>query len=116
MRAVILHLPDATYEWLVAEAAAARKPVEQWMVDILTGDTQALSHEDEPQAMLMATLEALGFKRLPPEQTHRLSVLLKSRKEHPLSRAETTALQSLMDAANFLELTSLQRLAALTDC
>jgi hypothetical protein len=60
--------------------------------------------------MLVAILDTLGFECLEPEKASRLSALLKSRKERPLTSNETAALQTLMDAANILELASLQRL------
>lgn len=112
MREVILRLPDAMYEQLAVEAAAVRKPLEQWIIDVLTADiggsaTTAVSHD-----MLAAALDALGFERLEPEKASRLSALLKSRKERALSHDETAELHVLMDAANALEFASLQRLAA----
>ena len=112
MREVILHLPDATYEQLAVEAAAVHKPLEQWIVDVLTTDAGGLAHPAESHEMLAAALDALGFERLEPEKASRLSTLLKSRKERPLSSDETAELQTLMATANALELASLQRLAA----
>jgi hypothetical protein len=38
MREVILHLPNAMYERLAGEAAAALKPLDQWIVDILMAE------------------------------------------------------------------------------
>jgi hypothetical protein len=112
MREVILHLPDATYGRLAWEATAAHKALEQWIVDILTADAGASAYTAESHEMLAAALDALGFLRLTPEKTSRLSTLLKSRKERALSNDETAELQTLMAAANALELASLQRLAA----
>jgi len=62
--------------------------------------------------MLAAAMDVLGFERLEPEKASRLSALLKSRKELPLESDEAAELQTLMDAANALELASLQRLTA----
>jgi len=109
---VMLHLPDATYERLAGEAAAVHKPLEQWIVDILTADTGTSAHAAESHEVLAAALDALGFERLDQEKANRLSALLTSRKERPLSSDETAELQTLMAAANALELASLQRLAA----
>jgi hypothetical protein len=112
VREVILHLPDATYERLAETAAAVHKPLEQWIIDVLTTDTGASAHTVESHDMLAAALDALGFERLEPEKASRLSALLKSRKERTLTGAETAELQTLMDAAHALELASLQCLAA----
>jgi plasmid stability protein len=112
MREVILHLPDVMYERLAKEAAAVHKPVEQWIIDILTADVGSLAHTAESHEMLAAALEALGFQRLEPGKASRLSALLKVRQERPLSDDETAELKDLMAAANALELASLQRLAA----
>jgi hypothetical protein len=112
VRAVLLHLPDATYERLAKEAAAVHKPLEQWIIDVLTADARASAHAAESHDMLVATLDALGFERLEPEKASRLSVLLKSRKERSLTRDETAELRGLMAAANALKLASLQHLTA----
>jgi hypothetical protein len=108
---VILHLPDATYERLAEAAAAVHKPLEQWLVDIVAATTRASAYPDESHDMLAAVLDVLGFERLEPEKASRLSVLLQSRQERPLTSDETAELQTLMDTANALELASLQRLA-----
>jgi hypothetical protein len=100
------------YARLAKEATAVHKSLEQWILDILTSDTGAPAHTVESHDMLAAALDALGFERLEPEKASRLSAFLKSRKERPLSSDEATELQTLMDAANALELASLQRLAA----
>src|SRR5712691_6880683 len=81
VREVILHLPNATYEQLAEEAAAVHKPLEQWIVDVLTTDAGGVAHTVEPHEMLAAALDALGFERLEPEKASRLSTLLTSRKE-----------------------------------
>lgn len=112
MREVILQLPDAMYERLAAEAVAVHKPLEQWIIDVLTADTGEAAATVASHDMLAAAMDALGFERLEPEKASRLSALLKSRKERALSRDETAELHILMDAANALELASLQRLAA----
>jgi hypothetical protein len=112
VREILLHLPDATYERLAEAAAAVHKPLEQWIIDVLTADAGASAHAGEAHDMLAAALDALGFERLDPEKASRLSALLKIRKERPLTSEETAELQTLMDAANALELASLQRLAA----
>ena len=111
MREVILHLPDTTYERLAEAAAAVHKPLEQWIIDVLTADPGASAHTAESHDMLAAVLDVLGFERLEAEKASRLSALLKSRKERPLTSAGAAELQTLMDTANALELTSLQRLA-----
>ena len=111
MREVLLHLPDATYERLAEEAAAVHKPLEQWIIDVLTADPGASAQAAESHDMLAAALDILGFERLEPEKASRLSALLKIRKERPLTSEETSELQTLMDTANALELASLQRLA-----
>jgi hypothetical protein len=112
VREVLLHLPDATYERLTGEAAAAHKPLEQWIVDILTADIGASAHVAESHEVLASALDALGFQCLAPEKASRLSALLKSGKGGALSNDETAELQTSMAEENALELASLQRLAA----
>jgi hypothetical protein len=85
MREVILHLPDTTYERLAGEAAAVDKPLEQWVVDILTTEVGTSAHAAEPHEMLAAALDALGFERLDLEKASRLCTLLRSRKERAVS-------------------------------
>jgi hypothetical protein len=106
----MLYLPDATYERLAEKAAAFYKPLEQWIIDILAAETRASAYPDESHDMLTAVLDALGFERLEPEKASRLSALLKSRQERPLTSDEAAELQTLLDTANALELASLQRL------
>ena len=112
MHEVILHLPDVTYERLAEVAAAVHKPLEQWIIDVLTADAGGSAHATESHDTLAAALDILGFERLEPEKASRLSALLKIRKERPLTSEETSELQTLMDTANALELASLQRLTA----
>jgi hypothetical protein len=111
VREVIRHLPDATYQRLAEKAAAVHKPLEQWIIDVLAADTGASAHAAESHDMLAAALDVLGFERLAPEKASRLSALLKSRQERPLTSDKAAELQTLMDATNTLELASLQRLA-----
>lgn len=111
MREVILHLPDATYERLAEAASAVHKPLEQWLIDLLAAATRASAYSDESHDMLAAAMDVLGFERLDLEKASRLSALLKSRKERPPTSDEAAELQTLMDTANALELSSLQRLA-----
>jgi hypothetical protein len=108
----MLHLPDATYERLIEAATAVHKSLEQWIVDVLTADTGTSAHPAASHEMLTAALDTPGFERLDPEKANRLSALLTSRKERPLSSNETAELQTLMAAANALELTNLYHLAA----
>jgi hypothetical protein len=105
-------LSDATHNQDTAEPAAVHKPLEQWIVDVLAADTGGATHIAASHDRLATALAALGFERLDPEKASRLSVLLKSHKEHPLSSDETDELQTLIATANALELASLQRLAA----
>src|SRR5262245_7344352 len=111
VREVILHLPDATYERLPEKVEAFHKPLEQWIVDVLTADTGASAHAAESQDMLAAALNVLGFEHLDPEEASLLSAPLKNRHECPLTSDEAAELQTLMDTANDLELASLQRLS-----
>jgi hypothetical protein len=112
MRQVVLHLPDTIYDRLAKEATASDKPLEQWIIDLLTADMTSVSRATESHEMLAAALDALGFQRLDPVKARRLSVLLTHRQERPLSDDETAELQTLMVEADALELVSLQRLAA----
>ncbi len=112
MKEMILHLPDQTYERLVARATAAHKSPEQWLVEHLAPDLSPQHHEDETHALLAAALDSLGFKRLEPETAQRLSQLLDLRKKRTLSHDETDELRALMTEADALEVESLQRLAA----
>ena len=112
MKEMILHLPDQTYERLVARATAAHKSPEQWLVEHLAPDLSPQHHEDETHALLAAALDALGFKRVEPETAQRLSQLLDLRKKRTLSHDETDELRALMTEADALEVESLQRLAA----
>jgi hypothetical protein len=112
MKEVILTLPDKTYEQLVADAASAQKSPEQWIMDRLLTEQSTQIAAAELHTLLAAALDALGFQRLEPEKTERLSGLLRVRKERPLSGEETAELHTLMAEADALELESLQRLAA----
>src|SRR5262245_54320109 len=107
VREILPHLPDATYEQLT-EAAAVHKLLGQWIIDVLTADAGASAHAAESHDMLAAALDILGFECLDPEKASRLSALLKSRTERPLTSDETAELQTLMDAANALALASLK--------
>jgi hypothetical protein len=60
-------LADAMYERLAEEAAAVHKPLEQWIVDILTTDVGASAYAAESHEIPAAALDALGFQRLAPE-------------------------------------------------
>lgn len=112
MREVVLHLPDATYEQLATGATAVDTPLEQWILDILMTALGTSAQTTETHAVLTASLDTLGFARLAPEQTSRLSALLQYHKERPLAPEEQTELQTLMEEAHTLEYASLQRLAA----
>jgi hypothetical protein len=113
MKEMTLTLPDQAYERLVAVAALDHKSPEQWILDrLLVGhDTPEVTTAELP-ALLAAALDALGFQRLDPEKTRRLSELLRVRKERLLSGEEAAELNMVMTAAEALELESLQRLAA----
>jgi hypothetical protein len=111
MKEVTLSLPEKTYERLAVVAASAHKSPEQWMIDTLTSEPAAHASTTEVHTLLVAALEALGFKRLEPEKSKRLSELLSIRKERDLSNAETFELNTLMAEAEVLEVESLQRLA-----
>ena len=112
MKAVLLTLPDKTYERLVAEAALAHQAPEQWIADRFFAERGPEATAAEPPTLLAAALDALGFRRLEPERTKRLSEVLNVRKERPLSGDEAAELNALMTEAEVLELESLQRLAA----
>jgi len=112
MKEMLLHLPDQDYERLIAEATAAHKSPEQWILDRLFPESPPSLAAAEPHLLLTAALDMLGFQRLAPDKARRLSELLTLRKAHPLSNAETDELQALMTEANTLELGSLQHLAA----
>jgi hypothetical protein len=112
MKEVVLTLPDKTYERLAAIAAAAHKSPQQWIEERLLIEQDLQMPEDEAHTLLVAALDALGFKRLAAEQAKRLSELLHARKKRVLSESEATELNTLMNEADALELGSLQRLAA----
>lgn len=112
MREVILQLPDATYERLADAAATVQKPLEQWIIEVLTRNAGKAAYPAASHEMLAAALEVLGFERLAPEKADRLSALLQRRKERSLSGDETAELQTLMTEADTLEFASLERLAA----
>lgn len=111
MKEMVLHLPERTYERLVAEATAAHKSPEQWILDRLFPELPLAVPMEESHVLLTAALDTLGFQRLAFEKATRLSKLLQARKAHPLSPDEASELQTLMAEAEALELTSLQRLA-----
>jgi hypothetical protein len=111
MKEIILHLPDRTYEQLMAEASSAHMSVEQWIINEISTATSPGTAVEEAHILLSAALEALGFKRLQPEKARRLSELLAARKERSLSGDETAELNALMTAADTLEVQSLERLA-----
>jgi hypothetical protein len=110
MKETILHLPDKTYEQLMAEASSARMLVEQWIINETSTATSPKAAVEEAHILLSAALEALGFKRLQPEKARRLSALLAARKARSLSGDETAELNALMAEADALELESLERL------
>ena len=112
MREVLLHLSDVTYQRLAEAAAAVHKPLEQWIIDVLTTDS-----EDQPVRLNRTTRlrPRWMYWALSASSQRRpagLSALLKIRKERPLTSEETSELQTLMDTANALELASLQRLTS----
>lgn len=112
MKEMLLHLPEQAYERLVTEAAAAQQSPEQWLLDRLSGQSQPPAAVAEPRTLLAVALDALGFRRLAPEKTRRLSTLLEARQVRVLSRDEADELHALMREADALELESLQRLVA----
>jgi hypothetical protein len=112
MKEVLLTLPDKAYEQLTIDAAAAQKSPEQWILDKLFATPESQPVPPEPQTLLAAALDTLGFQRLVPEKARRLSDLLSLRKAHALSEEETAELHALLAEADALELASLQRLAA----
>lgn len=112
MKEIILQLPDTTYERIIAEATAAHKSPEQWILDRLFPEPSSSAPVAEPQTLLAAALDSLGFQRLEPEKAKRLSALLQVRKSRALSHDEAHELHSLMAEADALEVESLQRLAA----
>jgi hypothetical protein len=109
MKELTITLPDPAYDRLMADAAAAHKSPEQWIVDKLFLEPEPQSAMNE--TLLTAALDVLGFKRLAKVKNKRLSELLSIRKERPLSSEETSELNALMAEADALELDSLQRLA-----
>ncbi len=111
MKEVTLSLPEKTYERLAAVAASAHKSPEQWMIDTLITEPAAHASTTEVHMLVVAALEALGFKPLEPEKSKRLSDLLSVRKERHLSSEEAFELNTLLAEADTLELESLQRLA-----
>jgi hypothetical protein len=111
MKEIILHLPDKPYEQLMAEAAAARMSLEQWIVDEVSTAASPKTLVEEAHMLPAAALDALGFKHLQPEKARRLRELLAGRKERSLSSAETAKLNALIAEADALELESLARLA-----
>jgi hypothetical protein len=111
MQEITLHLPDTTYERIAAEAAAAHKSPEQWILDRLFTEPSLSAPVAEPHTLLAAALDALGFQRLEPEKAKRLSALLQDRKARALSHDEAHELHALLSEADALEVESLQRLA-----
>jgi hypothetical protein len=111
MKAMTLHLPDHLYEQLVSAAAAVQKSPEQWIMDRLFTESNLPEAVAEPHMLLAVALDTLGFRRLEPQKCQRLSALLTTRKQRPLSPDETDELQTLMAEADALEIESLQRLA-----
>jgi hypothetical protein len=111
MKEIILHLPDKTYEQLMAEAASARLSLEQWIVEEISIAASPKPSVEEAHILLAAALDALGLERLQPEKARRLSELLAVRKARSLSSDETDELNALMAEADALELESLERLA-----
>jgi hypothetical protein len=111
MKEIILHLPDKTYEQLMAEAASAHMSLEEWIVDEISAAASPKVSVEEAHVLLAAALDALGFKRLQHEKARRLSELLAVRKARALSSDETAELNALMAEADALELESLKRLA-----
>ena len=116
MKEIILHLPDKTYEQLMAEAASARMSLEQWIVEEISTAASPKASLDEAHILLAAALDAFGFKRLQPERARRLSELLAARKVRSLSSDETDELNALTAEADALELESLERLAMTLKC
>jgi hypothetical protein len=111
MKEIILHLPDNTYEQLMAEAASAHMSLEQWIIDEISTPPSSKASVEEAHMVLAAALDALGFKRLQPKKARRLSELLAVRKARSLSSDEIAELNALMAEADALELESLERLA-----
>jgi hypothetical protein len=112
MKEITLHLPDATYERIAAEAGSAHKSPEQWILDRLFAEPSPSAPVAEPHTLLAAALDALGFQRLAPEKAQRLGALLEVRKARALSHDEAHELHTLLAEADALEVESLQRLAA----
>jgi hypothetical protein len=112
MKEIILHLPDATYERIIAEATAAHKSPEQWILERLFPEPGPSAPVAEPHMLLATALDSLGFQRLEPEKAKRLSTLLQDRKTRALSPDEAHELHALLSEADALEVESLQRLAA----
>ncbi len=115
MREIILTLSDIAYEQLIANATAVHKSPEQWIVDKLLVEQSTQIAIIEPQVLLTAALDALGFQRLELEKAHRLSELLQVRKQRELSEDEIVELNGLLAEADALEVESLRRLAATLD-
>jgi hypothetical protein len=111
MKEIILHLPDKTYEQLMAEAESAHMSLEQWIIDEISTAARPKAAVEEAHMLLAAALDALGFKRLQPEKARWLSELLAIRKTRSLSIDETAELNALMAEADVLELESLDHLA-----
>jgi hypothetical protein len=68
MKAMTLQLPDHLYEQLIMEAAAAQKSPEQWIMDRLFTESRLSGAMTEPHTLLVAALEAPGFRRLEPQK------------------------------------------------
>jgi hypothetical protein len=111
MKEIISHLPDKTYEQLMAEAASARMSLEHWIVDEISTAASPKAAVEEAHMLLAAALDALGFERLQPEKAPRLRELLAVRKARARSRDETAELNALMAEADALELEGMERLA-----
>jgi hypothetical protein len=113
MTEVILHLPDDTYEQLMAEAASASMSLEQWIIDEISTAAGPKAAVEEAHMLLAAALDALGLKHLQPEKARRLSELLAVRKARALSSDETVELNALIAEADALESESLQHIATI---
>src|SRR5919106_1071506 len=100
MKEVILHLPDNTYEQLMAEVASAGMSLEQWIVDEISTAASPKAAVEEAHMLLAAALDALGLKHLQPEKVRQLSKLLAVRKVRSLSSDETVELNALIAEAD----------------
>jgi len=86
------------------------KVVGEVRIEIFSG--RVLTPPEDIRRLTRTALEALGFKRLPPQRAARLSRLLKLHKEERLTPKQHREFEALMAETDELELNNLERIVA----